>query len=166
METFVPSTMRLAFPVTGQRNTSSGKLRTENLSHLKHPGKKLGSPFTSAGESKNLPFSYQNFNFFRSLPYYDERFKGFGFDRIQQVCELYVAGYTMKVLSESFVVHDDWKRPALGAEITPKDSFNWYLFNYHFKDELQRKYNTSKTCSPLPQDSQMVSVQELTFLSR
>ena len=91
-----------------------------------------------------------------SLPYYDERFKGFGFDRIQQVCELYVAGYSLKVLSNSFVVHDNWKRPAAESETTPKDSFNWFLFNYHFKDELQRKYNTSKTCSPLPEDTQMV----------
>ena len=28
------------------------------------------------------------------------------------------------------------------------EAFNWYLFNYHFKDELQRKYHTAKTCSP------------------
>ena len=82
----------------------------------------------------------------RSIPMYDERFKGHGFDRIQQICELYVAGYTLPILNNGFVVHHGWKR--LDEVEKDVESFNWYLFNYHFKDELQRKYNTDKTCSP------------------
>ena len=77
---------------------------------------------------------------------YDERFKGYGFDRIQQICELYVAGFSLHILNNAFVVHNGWKR--LDEVAKEEDSFNWYLFNYHFKDELQRKYNTDKTCSP------------------
>lgn len=81
---------------------------------------------------------------------YDERFKGHGFDRIQQICELYVAGYSLPILNNAFVVHHGWKE--LADEVKDEDSFNWYLFNYHFKDELQRKYNTDKTCSPTDHD--------------
>lgn len=40
---------------------------------------------------------------------YDERFKGQGFDRIQQICELYVAGFTMLLLDNAFVIHDGFK---------------------------------------------------------
>ena len=40
---------------------------------------------------------------------YDERFKGQGFDRIQQICELYVAGFSMLLLDNAFVVHDGFK---------------------------------------------------------
>lgn len=129
--------------------------RPEKYEHWKSTSEKFIA-FEAPWEEAWEPFYIGR----RSLPYYDERFKGFGFDRIQQVCELYVAGYTLKVLSNSFVVHDNWKRPAAESETTPKDSFNWFLFNYHFKDELQRKYNTSKTCSPLPEDAQVMGPRQ------
>ena len=34
----------------------------------------------------------------REVPLFDERFKQYGFDRIQQICELYIAGYKFAVL--------------------------------------------------------------------
>jgi hypothetical protein len=42
----------------------------------------------------------------RSVPLFDERFKQYGFDRIEQICELHVAGYTFAVLNNAFLVHD------------------------------------------------------------
>ena len=37
---------------------------------------------------------------------FDERFKQYGFDRQEQICELRVAGYTFSVLNNHFLVHD------------------------------------------------------------
>ena len=42
----------------------------------------------------------------RSVPLFDERFKQYGFDRQEQICELHVAGYTFSVLNNAFLVHD------------------------------------------------------------
>ena len=40
------------------------------------------------------------------MPLFDERFMVYGFDRIQQICELHVAGYSFAVLNNAFLVHD------------------------------------------------------------
>ena len=86
---------------------------------------------------------------------YDERFKEHLFDRIQQICELYVAGYSFHVLNTGFVIHRGLKlsNPEDTSDHYTADKFNWDLFNYHFKDELQRKYQTSRTCSPVKGES-------------
>jgi len=42
----------------------------------------------------------------RDVPLFDERFKQYGFDRQQQICELYVAGYSFPVLNNVFLTHD------------------------------------------------------------
>ena len=74
----------------------------------------------------------------------------YGFDRIQQICELYVAGYKFAVLDNAFLAHDGWKIPKqFYAKKESDTAQNWVLFNYHFKDEMQRKYQTSRTCSPV-----------------
>uniref|UniRef100_H2ZCX2 Beta-1,4-glucuronyltransferase 1 n=1 Tax=Ciona savignyi TaxID=51511 RepID=H2ZCX2_CIOSA len=86
----------------------------------------------------------------RTVPMFDERFKQYGFDRIQQICEMYVAGYTFSVLDNAFLTHHGWKRA--GDFYAKKDSDNaqnWILFNYHFKDNLMLKYSTNRTCSPI-----------------
>ena len=47
-------------------------------------------------------------------------------------------------------MHDGWKFPKqFYAKKDSDNAQNWILFNYHFKDELQRKYQTSRTCSPV-----------------
>ena len=45
----------------------------------------------------------------RNIPLYDERFKDFGFDRRQQICELYISGFEFKVFDNAFLVHHEWK---------------------------------------------------------
>jgi len=85
-----------------------------------------------------------------NVPMFDERFKQYGFDRIQQVCEMHVAGYKFFVFDNAFLTHRGWK--FLGKFYANKDvdnAQNWLLFNYQFKDELLKKYNTNRTCSPL-----------------
>ena len=42
----------------------------------------------------------------KNVPLFDERFKQYGFDRQQQICELYTAGYKFSVLNDAFLVHD------------------------------------------------------------
>ncbi|XP_078491692.1 beta-1,4-glucuronyltransferase 1 [Ciona intestinalis] len=86
----------------------------------------------------------------RDVPMFDERFKQYGFDRIQQICEMYVAGYGFSVLDNAFLTHHGWK--TAGGFYAKKDSDNaqnWILFNYHFKDNLLTKYSTNRTCSPI-----------------
>lgn len=40
-----------------------------------------------------------------SLPFYDERFKQYGFNRISNVCELHIAGFRFLLLNNHFLVH-------------------------------------------------------------
>ena len=55
---------------------------------------------------------------------FDERFKQYGFDRQEQICELRVAGYTFSVLNNHFLVHD----VSLGHfELKRTGSYNYRL---------------------------------------
>ena len=40
---------------------------------------------------------------------YDERFKAYGYDRISQVCEMFVKGFKFYVLNNAFIMHKGWK---------------------------------------------------------
>merc|ERR1712037_935337 len=72
----------------------------------------------------------------RSVPLFDERFKQYGFDRIEQICELHVAGYRFSVLNNAFLVHDGWKEAHAAARMT--ETFrNWVLFHFHFQQAAQ-----------------------------
>ena len=54
------------------------------------------------------------------------------------------------MLNNAFLVHDGWKFPKQFYAKKDVDSAqNRLLFQYHFKDELPRKYNTNRTCSPV-----------------
>lgn len=110
------------------------------------PKKDLEIGFTAVWDKSWEPFYISR----REVPLFDERFKQYGFDRIQQICELYVAGYKFKILDNAFLAHDGWKFPKQFYKKKEADTVqNWVLFNYHFKDELQRKYRTTRTCSPV-----------------
>nr|CAD7430813.1 unnamed protein product [Timema monikensis] len=82
-----------------------------------------------------------------SVPFYDERFKQYGFNRISQVCELHVAGYKFSVLNNAFLVHKGLK--TAGSFHSDKDldqERNRVLFR-HFKLELREKYpESSRRC--------------------
>ncbi|CAG5076596.1 Oidioi.mRNA.OKI2018_I69.PAR.g8499.t1.cds [Oikopleura dioica] len=71
----------------------------------------------------------------KDVPLFDERFKQYGFDRQQQICELFTAGYTFSVLDDAFLVHDGWKFPHAAARL--EETYrNWVLFNFHYQEWL------------------------------
>ena len=101
----------------------------------------------------------------RASPVHDERFIGYGYDRKSQICELHIAGYKFNVLNNEFLVHQGMQKLyALNVEnniiirgfkhrrtISQANELenmkNWQLFNYHFKDEIQRKYSSDISCT-------------------
>ncbi|CAL1530504.1 unnamed protein product [Lymnaea stagnalis] len=75
-----------------------------------------------------------------SVPLYDERFKQYGYNRISQICEMFVAGFSFHVLDNAFLVHKGFK--VQGEFHTSKDAENDQnrLLYRKFKDELKVKY--------------------------
>lgn len=123
--------------------------RAENINKWKDIPQRLDD--LDVGFEAEWDKSWEPFYFTqRTVPMFDERFKQYGFDRIQQICEMHVAGYKFVVLDNAFLTHQGWK--FAGKFYANKDADNaqnWILFNYHFKDDLQQKYKTNRTCSPL-----------------
>lgn len=81
-------------------------------------------------------------------PDYDERFKQYGYDRISQICELYMAGYRFFVLNNLFTVHQGYKR--LGGfhmEKNIENRRNFLIFEDQFQPDMQVKYpDSNRTC--------------------
>ena len=84
------------------------------ISLVPHPPNSNAKPLTNANPNPSLNYqsetnlkSWEPFYIARrSVPLFDERFKQYGFDRIEQICELHVAGYRFSVLNNAFLVHD------------------------------------------------------------
>lgn len=82
-----------------------------------------------------------------SLPYYDERFKQYGFNRISQVCELHIAGYRFLVLNNHFLVHKGFKRHDKFHDQKDQELERNRLLFRQFKNELKLKYpGSSRRC--------------------
>ncbi|PNF18583.1 hypothetical protein B7P43_G06247 [Cryptotermes secundus] len=82
-----------------------------------------------------------------SVPFYDERFKQYGFNRISQVCELHVAGYKFSVLNNAFLVHHGLKTATSFHETKDLDQERNRLLFRQFKTELREKYpESSRRC--------------------
>ena len=74
------------------------------------------------------------------LPLYDERFKQYGFNRIQQVCESHVAGFEFRILNDPFLIHVGFKeKNHFHADKREENDKNRLLFR-KFKQELKMKY--------------------------
>ncbi|XP_029641068.1 beta-1,4-glucuronyltransferase 1-like [Octopus sinensis] len=81
------------------------------------------------------------------VPAYDERFKQYGFNRISNVCELHIAGYTFNVLSNAFIVHQGLKTSTNFHNNKIKELNQNRLLFRKFKEELKTKYPYStKRC--------------------
>ncbi|XP_042860065.1 beta-1,4-glucuronyltransferase 1-like [Penaeus japonicus] len=82
-----------------------------------------------------------------NVPFYDERFRQYGFNRISQVCELHVAGYRFVVLDSAFVVHEGFKTSSgFHRSKDMEQEKNRVLFR-QFKGELKEKYpESSRRC--------------------
>jgi N-acetyllactosaminide beta-1,3-N-acetylglucosaminyltransferase len=83
----------------------------------------------------------------RSAPRYDERFKQYGFNRISQSCELYIAGYSFAVLNNAFLVHRGFKTSTnFHVHKEAEQAKNRHLFR-RFKEELKERYlNSERRC--------------------
>lgn len=78
-----------------------------------------------------------------SVPMYDERFRQYGFNRISQVCELYVSGHKFSVLNNAFLVHKGMKEADLFHKTKDMELERNRILFRHFKKELRDKYPTS-----------------------
>nr|XP_027199019.1 beta-1,4-glucuronyltransferase 1-like [Dermatophagoides pteronyssinus] len=78
-----------------------------------------------------------------NVPFYDERFRQYGFNRISQTCELNMAGYQFAVLNDAFLIHRGFKttddfHPTKDAEL----EHNRILYR-KFKLQLKERYSYS-----------------------
>ncbi|XP_063237679.1 beta-1,4-glucuronyltransferase 1-like isoform X2 [Bacillus rossius redtenbacheri] len=82
-----------------------------------------------------------------SAPFYDERFKQYGFNRISQVCELHVAGYKFSVLNNAFLVHRGLKTARSFHDGKDADQERNRVLFRQFKVELRDRYpESSRRC--------------------
>lgn len=80
-----------------------------------------------------------------STPYYDERFKAYGYDRISQVCEMHVKGFDFHVLNNAFIFHIGFKTHAkMHPSKNAENALNMVKFKNEFKPLLRTKYPSSK----------------------
>ena len=80
----------------------------------------------------------------RTIPMLDERFVAPDYDLTHLYCELYVANYTFHISNRDFFYqYSHAQESNSDPELKMK---NWFLFNYHFKDELENKYKNGRNC--------------------
>ena len=80
--------------------------RHEDWLKLANPNpKQLGAGFIADWEKSWEPFYIAR----RNVPLFDERFKQYGYDRIEQICELHLMNYDFVVLDKAFLIHRGWK---------------------------------------------------------
>ncbi|KAG1658744.1 Beta-1,4-glucuronyltransferase 1 [Nymphon striatum] len=80
-------------------------------------------------------------------PLYDERFKQYGFNRISQVCEMHVTGFSFAVLNNAFVIHKGMKEVTSFHKSKDEEQHRNKILYRLFKSELKEKYpNISRRC--------------------
>uniref|UniRef100_A0A1E1XN45 Beta-1,4-glucuronyltransferase 1 n=1 Tax=Amblyomma sculptum TaxID=1581419 RepID=A0A1E1XN45_AMBSC len=107
------------------------------------PGDRLAVLFEVLWRDPWEPFYFGR----NSAPFYDERFRQYGFNRISQVCELHVSGYKFSVLDNAFVVHQGLKTAASFHRNKDADQERNRVLFRQFKLELREKYpDSSRRC--------------------
>ncbi|KAL1138533.1 hypothetical protein AAG570_008596, partial [Ranatra chinensis] len=107
------------------------------------PGAEMAPLFDVLWKDPWEPFYIASNN----VPFYDERFKQYGFNRISQVCELHVAGYTFSVLNNAFLVHRGFKTTTSFHPDKEKDQDHNRMLFRQFKAELKVKYiDSTRRC--------------------
>ncbi|XP_030854718.1 beta-1,4-glucuronyltransferase 1 [Strongylocentrotus purpuratus] len=77
-------------------------------------------------------------------PLYDERFRQYGYNRISQVCELYMAGFNFAVLDKAFVVHKGFKETTEFHQQKDEENRNNYYLFLQFHTALEYQYPETK----------------------
>eukprot|EP00053_Salpingoeca_punica_P013730 m.124350 g.124350 ORF g.124350 m.124350 type:complete len:620 (-) comp16286_c0_seq6:977-2836(-) len=83
----------------------------------------------------------------RTTPYYDDRFKQYGFNRVQQICELFISGHQFRVLTDGYLCHSGIKMPGrFHASRDTELNLNRILYR-KFKTEMKNRYpGISRRC--------------------
>ncbi|RWS28215.1 beta-1:4-glucuronyltransferase 1-like protein [Leptotrombidium deliense] len=82
-----------------------------------------------------------------NVPFYDERFRQYGFNRISQVCELHFSGFKFSVLNNAFVVHKGLKTANTFHKQKDLELEKNRLLFRQFKNELKDRYpDSSRRC--------------------
>lgn len=81
-----------------------------------------------------------------TLPLYDERFRGYGMDKITYIMELYAAGYQFVVLPDVWITHLPHQRnPLLGKLISDAEfKIRNRMQRFEFLHSLIARYNISR----------------------
>lgn len=79
-----------------------------------------------------------------AAPLHDERFKAYGFDRISQICEMYVKGFTFYALNNAFIIHKGFKfKKDFHDTRDYENKKNSKIYEKYFKPELKMRYPDS-----------------------
>ena len=108
---------------------------------------RIHSNSTFEDESTEIDLTFDASPYFlamRTIPMLDERFVAPDYDLTHLYCELYIANYTFHISNRDFFYQ---YTPAQESNSDPELKMkNWFLFNYHFKDELENKYKNGRNC--------------------
>jgi hypothetical protein len=80
-------------------------------------------------------------------PPYDERFKQYGFNRISQICGMWMAGFDFHVVRRGFVLHGGWKvKEKFHPQKQAEQDANRLIYRA-LKEELKAKYPGQRRCN-------------------
>ena len=100
-------------------------------------------------ESTEIDYTFDSSPYFvarRTVPMIDERFVAPEYDLKHLYCELYVANYSFQLSNRDFFYQYPNPQDG-GVNNNPELKMqNWFLYNYHFKDELENKYKNGRNC--------------------
>ncbi|XP_074640118.1 beta-1,4-glucuronyltransferase 1-like [Tubulanus polymorphus] len=83
----------------------------------------------------------------RNIPLYDERFMQYGYNRVSQICEMFIAEYHFAVLNHAFIIHMGHKLKHGFHESKQEEMFKNRQLLHQFKIELKTKYpQSSRQC--------------------
>ncbi|CAG0896507.1 unnamed protein product, partial [Darwinula stevensoni] len=119
-----------------------------------YPRWKALQPGTGLHVAYDVPWQYLYEPFViarNTVPYYEERFRQFGWDRVSQICEMHVAGYQFRVLDNAFVLHRGLKEDTAIASKEKREDLKRNVINFiAFREELMARYPGSpRSCSTL-----------------
>eukprot|EP00038_Savillea_parva_P014491 m.216166 g.216166 ORF g.216166 m.216166 type:complete len:524 (-) comp28193_c0_seq1:181-1752(-) len=80
-------------------------------------------------------------------PPYDERFVQYGFNRISQLCTMWMAGFDFSVVRAAFVMHSGWKRPEKFHPRKQAEQDANRLKYRALKEELKARYPGPRRCN-------------------
>lgn len=86
----------------------------------------------------HLPFEpYYIAGTIGDLPLYDERFRGYGYNKVEQCYEMSLRNWTFTTLDSQFISHNGWKSATEGSTVkTYQQQVNTEHFN-NFKKSLK-----------------------------